>query len=264
MQRLGHTFIFFGLCLVANGFAAQSRGLAESGQAKNLALLVGAPHGLPGIDLDINNVNAIVTDSAYQFKVTKLWESQGTASKVGGGLTTLSSQVGEHGTFYFYFSGHGNVGNVWVQDRLMNIKEIRSALENGRLTNGPMDRLVMMFDSCNSGSLVDPLRQNLMPLVNEELSQQMADQIASVFSQREDANYWNQLFVFVSSRANETSNAGPLGSEFTVALRKGFDEVMANNGTIGEWVQKTKAYTNGHHPVERLVPYDLTNEKLAL
>lgn len=263
MERLGQSIIlgWMGLCFTAWGNV--DRGLVGTSTAKNLALIAGSSHGLPGIDKDLNTVSAILANPAFEFTTTKLWQSTATASQVGGYLKTLASNVDEHGTFYFYFSGHGNVGNIWVQDRLMSISEIRKAIETGRLATGPLDRLVFMVDSCNSGSLVDPLRRNLMPLVHEEMANEMADSIVEEFGQRDYANYWDKLFVFVSSQANETSLAGSSGSVFTVALKRAFDELLPKNGTLGEWVDKTKAYTKGHHPVSRLVPTDLNNEKIS-
>jgi hypothetical protein len=50
---------------------------------------------------------------------------------------------------------------------------------------------------------------------------------------------------------------------FTVALKQAWDSVMQKQGTIGEFIAATKAATVGSHPVERLVPASLANEKLG-
>jgi hypothetical protein len=152
-------------------------------------------------------------------------------------------------------------GGILAQDRVMQISEIKEAISRGREDMPPIARLVLMFDSCFSGSLLDGLR--MAPSFNIELaSQNFADEVVKAFTptERENSSYWKNLFVFASSQANETSDATSDGSTFTLALKKGFDETLTRNGTIGEWVEKTKEYTHRHHPVERLVPANLSSE----
>ena len=150
-----------------------------------------------------------------------------------------------------------------MQDRLLSAAEIKTAVQQARQSAGPLQRLVMMFDSCYSGALLDPLRRNLTPLMNIQFANEMADSVMNEFTQtRDGANYWNKIFVFASSRADETSAAGEAGSEFTVAMKKAFDETI-QSGTVGEFIKKAQQYTVDHHPVARLVPLDMNNEKMA-
>lgn len=145
----------------------------------------------------------------------------------------------------------------------MKISEIRQAVEKGREGLGPISRLVMIFDSCYSGSLVDPLRKLLSPIYEQNEAADFVENIMEEFKDvSRDSTYWNSLFVFASSRSNETSNAGSSGSEFTVALNRGFAETLNSDGTMADWVSKTKEYTQGHHPVERFSPADIANERL--
>lgn len=243
--------------------APMPRDLVTDPAGKNQLLVVGVPGGLTGIDKDLKMVEEIGANPAYNFISTKLWSSQGTVANVAQELTKLSTHALDTGTMFFYYSGHGSRGSISLKDRSMKISEIRQALEKGREGLGPVSRLVMMFDSCYSGSLVDPLRKLLNPLFEKEDSAQFAENVMEEFknSQR-DSDYWKSLFVFASSRASETSNAGSEGSEFTVALKKAFLETLKGQGTMAEWVIKTKEYTQGHHPVERFSPVDLANEKL--
>lgn len=246
------------------GLANSPRDLVTDAKAKNNLLLVGVSGGLPGIDKDLKMVEEIGQNPNYQFVPTKLWSSQGTVANTSQQLTQLATDSGENGTLFFYYSGHGSPGKISLRDRSMRISEIRKAVEVGREAIGPISRLVMMFDSCYSGSLVDPLRKVFNPLIEQSESESFADEVVREFSQNSDRrNYWKSIFVFASSRASETSNAGSNGSNFTVALKKAFNEVLSANGTMSEWVQKTKTYTKGHRPVERFAPVDVANEKLV-
>lgn len=249
--------IFFSFSAIAS-----DRSLSETPDANNLALVIGVSHGLPGIDIDVNNVEKMVKDPAYKFQSTRLMNSQGTVSNMLQKTKDLASKVDAHGTFFYYFSGHGNTGILSMQDKTVNIKQIRQAIEDGRKDKGPLERLVMMFDSCYSGSLLDLLRRSGIVTEFSVSSDSFADSILEEMTTQRGESYWKKLFVFASSRADETSNAGPNGSEFTVALAKAFKESMTANNTMKEFIKKTQAYTKGHHPVARLVPVDLENEKM--
>jgi len=254
-------------CALLGGyvFASSYDGFVKDPKGKNQALIVGVPNGLPGIDLDVAMVKKIAMNDAYKFNPTILQNAAGTVAMISKELTRLSSEAGADGTLFFYFSGHGNRGVISVKDRLMKIGEIRSAVEAGRANLGPLSRLVLMFDSCFSGTLLDPVR--LLPSLfhGEKLESEMfADQVLDEMEQtrREGFNYWNSLFVFAACRANETSLASSKGSIFTLAMTKAFDETMSKNLTMKEFISKTQSYTKGHYPVARLSPTDLENEKM--
>ena len=242
------------------------RGLSEDKNAKNVLFSVGVSHGLPGIDLDVNNAVKMATDSAFNFQANTMMDEKGTTANIASKMTEYASQVSANGTFFFYFSGHGSPGSIYAQDRLMDIKEIRQALEDARKSSTPLERLVLMFDSCFSGSLLDPIRSHLSFTMEDErdINTQMANQVTQEFTgdPQDGQPYWKSLFVFASSRADETSLAGQGGSVFTVALKKAFDEVMPSNGSLADWVSKTQTYTVGHHPVARFAPATMQDEKM--
>jgi hypothetical protein len=242
---------------------------ADSGE--NVALLVGVSHGLSGLDIDMKNLEDISNNAAFRFKVTKLTEEQGTVSNIADKLGNLSEAAGRAGTLLFYFTGHGNVGLIWPQDDTMKIGQIRRSIEQARAEVGPLARLVMIYDSCHSGSLLDPMRATFpfTKLANEKLqSAQFADAVVREFEpglSRDNgrSGYWSSLMVIASSREDETSLASAKGSIFTNAFVKAFNEVSANDGTNGDLIAKSQAYTKGHHPVARLVPAELADEKLV-
>lgn len=262
--RIGVFFpVLFGFTLAYEA-AAMERGFVEDPNAKNLALLVGVSHGLPGINLDLQYVNRMATHDAYRFQVKSIIDKEGTVANTARALSNLSNQIKEWGTMLFYFSGHGNSGSIYLQDRSMKIQEIRDAIEKARVGLGAIKRLVLMFDSCYSGSLLDPIR-NSLPLsrLNKLQSIEFVNAVVNEMMPAGREPYWDKLFVFASSRDNETSLASQEGSIFTIALAKAFQEAVAENNTIGEFVKKTQTYTKGHHPVARLVPASLENEKMV-
>lgn len=245
--------------------ANTSRSLVTNNSANNRALLIAAANGLSGLDYDIKNLQEIGNNEAYGFKDTTLWDDKASVPNTKAVLATLAHEVGEDGTLFFYFTGHGTKGGLYMGDQgFLHVSDIRESIEKGRQGMGPVDRLVIMYDSCYSGSMVDPVRRNLFSeeLFSLDMATQMADDVVREFNTRDAANYWKSVFVFASSRSDETSLASPVGSIFTLALKKAFDEAAKSNGTMGKLVELSKTYTEGHHPVERFVPESMRNEKL--
>lgn len=240
-------------------------GFVDDANAKNVALLVGVTYGLPGIDLDLKNVKEIASHPGYRFDTHELWEDEGVVENVAQNLTDLSASVTDGGTLFFYFSGHGSKEGVLMNDRLMKIGEIKAAIEKGRQGKAPLERLVMMFDSCYSGALVNGVRKIEHTRSEERASQEFADALVKELQASNRAEtYWKKLFVFASSRADETSSAGYDGSVFTVNLKKAFDESVADKAKVSQFVLKTQKYTaSSHHPVARLVPVTLGDELLV-
>jgi hypothetical protein len=254
------------LSLSIIGHATTSRnGFVESADARNVALLVGVTYGLPGIDLDLNNVREIATHPGYKFDVNELWEEEGSVSNVAKNLTDLSASVTDGGTLFFYFSGHGSKDGLLMDDRLMKIGEIRAAIEKGRAGKAPLERLVMMFDSCYSGALLNGVRKVSHQREDARASEEFANALVKELQIANGRDtYWKKLFVFASSRADETSAAGSNGSAFTVNMRKAFDEAVLAKAKVSEFVTKTQKYTASyHHPVARLVPVTLGDEALV-
>lgn len=247
-----------------NSFGAnQIRGLVKNTSADNRALLIAAANGLSGLDYDIDNLKEIGENKAYGFKDMTLWDGKASLANSKKELTALAREVGEKGTLLFYFTGHGMKGSLYMGDqKLMKAADIRGAIEAGRQGIGPVERLVLIYDSCYSGSLVDPIDGRARATLEKQRAQEMVNEIVAEFSTRDSRDYWKSLFVFASSGDNETSLASPKGSIFTLALKKAFDEIANKNGTLANLVELTKKYTEGHHPVERFVPATMANESL--
>jgi len=254
--------ILFGASLHAD-----DRGFSTDPLARNSALLVSAAHGLPGLNYDIDNVEKMATHSASGFSVDKLENGKGTVSQIAKELARITDSSDEGATYFFYFTGHGGKGTIYAEDRTMQISEIRSAIEKGRLPWGPMARLTFVVDSCHSGSLVDPLR-SLKPDAffnsSQVVSQEMVDSIVEALApKRGQAALYHSLFAFVSAQANETCLAGSKGSAFTVAMANAWAKAVDQKYTVEQFITETQKGTKGSHPVARLVPAQLAQEILV-
>jgi len=252
--------------LLTSSLFADSRGLSESAQARNSALLVSAANGLPGLDYDINNVEEMASHPASGFSVEKLEDGKGTVARISQELTLLTDSSDSQATHFFYFTGHGGRGTILAEDRSMKLEEIKKALLKGREQWGPMARLTFMLDSCYSGSLIDPLSTvKPMAFLNspQVVAQEMVDTLVEELSpQRNESPLYKSLFAFVSAQSNETCLAGSKGSAFTVALKNAWNKALTENYTIEKFITETQKATKGSHPAARLVPAQMAQEFL--
>lgn len=262
------------LCLTLSAFLltsslfADSRGLSVDPEAENSALLVSSAHGLPGLDYDMDNVEAMSVHEASHFAVKRLEHGQGTTSRIADELTLLVDSSDAHASHFFYFTGHGSRGSIYAEDRSMKVAEIKEALLKGREAWGPMARLTFMLDSCYSGSLIDPI-SSLKPqrffetpqIVGQELVDTLVEELAP---KRDEAPLFHSLMAVVSAQSNETCLAGSKGSAFTVAMKKAWDKAATEKLTVKEFILETQKGTKGSHPAARLIPAELADEVLVL
>lgn len=259
-MRFLSTYFLVVLILCSANLRSEERGLVHDKSSTHQALIVGAAHSLPGIDIDMETATKIATHSDYQFTPTRLFNAEATVKNIESHLTTLMAKADQNGTFLFYYSGHGSKLSLYVQDGLLTAKQMRAALEKGREGLGPVSRLILILDSCYSGSLLDPFR--LIPDFDKSANEAFVNHLTSELFNR--ADYWKSLFVFASSRANETSLASKKGGVFTNAMYQAFNESMDQNLLMKEFVERSQKYTWGHHPVARFVPSDMENERMRL
>lgn len=256
-------FCVFASAVVSH--ASTSRSLVTNSKANNRALLVAAANGLSGLDYDIKNLQDIGSNADYAFKDSVLLDDNASVAGTKAALAKLAEEVDADGTLFFYFTGHGTKGGLYMGDqKFLHVSDIREAIELGRQGKGPVSRLVIMYDSCFSGSMVDPVLRNMFSdeLLSLGTATAMADELVQGLQTRGAENYWSSLFVFASSLATETSLASAKGSIFTLALKQAFEETVKANGTMATLVELTKKYTKGHHPIERFVPATMKDENI--
>lgn len=269
MKRTFAVYVSCAVLFPVGGFAAQRTGFAADANSANKALIVSVGHGLPGLEDDVAYMEEIATNPSYAFEVEKLAEEEGTKENILAKLESVSHAAGENGSFFFYYTGHGSPGELYVQDGGLEIDAIRGAMEAGRKDVGPLKRLTFISDSCYAGSLNDHLRNMVGIGVRSIFAKAQAALVTTqtivrkFASKAQRENYWKTLFVIASSKEDETSMAGPNGSMFTVALHQAFTETVEANGTVGEMFDKSVEYTTRHTPVARFVPESLRDEKLV-
>jgi uncharacterized caspase-like protein len=262
-MRIALALFSVSITLVTSQTFAHSRtGFVQEVDRNNSALLVSVGHGLPGLDIDIQIAETIANHASYKFGVAKLDEEESTRRNVEEALERMSADAGDRGTAFFYYTGHGSPNSLYLYDGSFPSDKIRGAIARGREGRGPLARLVMVIDACFSGSLLDPMRLVRLSLLEEQAAVvSLVDRLAESFSRGE--KYWNSLMIIASSRADQTSQASPVGSIFTLAMKKAFDEVAEARGTVGMFFAKAREYTVRHEPVARFVPESLRDEKLV-
>lgn len=250
----------------------QLRDLAYDSNAKNIALLFGAANGLPGIQDDLNHMKKVLEDpqGGNSFEVVLIEDaSQGQILKA---TQDAAIAVGDNGTIFWYFSGHGaSDGELMTTQGMLPFSLVSETIRNARST--PVKRMFAMFDSCFSGQMVDGsatvasaggngITDEYMKGVAENY---VGSAAASFYDNASIAKLapsaYEQMIVMSASQSYETSLAGSSGSEFTNAISTVFSEFKSGraNATIGEFLDAVKKQTanssGGHHtPAFRVMP----------
>lgn len=257
MMRVFFTLALMGLCVVS--FADANRKLVSDKKAKNYALLVSASYGLPGLDKDISIIKSILDHETFNIHYEHIQEDGATKEAVVEKIKETVKEVDASGSFTFYFTGHGTRGSILLaDDELLSATEIREAIAESR-QGKPMERINLLFDSCYSGSLLDPLKERGLSFGT---SQNFADSVFSVMRQGR-GSYYNKLFVFASSSEDEVSYAGEEGSRFTVSLKNAFQDSIKNKYEMEQWVARTRMLTEDQRPEARFMPDSLRFEKVV-
>ncbi|NDE14424.1 caspase family protein [bacterium] len=247
-------------------------GLAHSAAGRNVAVLMGAPNGLPGVPTDIVELDRVFKSTQLDLGFDEVVKDD--TANTEEIFEASASAASNADTLFWYFSGHGNTGILLAEDRSFTFSEVASAITAAR-NNRPLERLVVMIDSCYSGSFVDgrtpiiPSGQAGAPDDGETVRSKcipMAGAMASVDDAlaefaRFQGTLYNQAFVLASSTKNETSAdlGRSRGGAFTWSLRGVINEAGANDrgATIREIAERTRMDTEdvgGHTPVWRAFP----------
>lgn len=288
MISMSHTKGFFSAVVVftllatvgcAPKFRAsgQLRDLAYDSSAKNIALLFGAPNGLPGIDRDLASVKSVLEDprAGNSFEVRVINEA--TKEKILEATRDAAIKVGQNGTLFWYFSGHGaESGTLMTIGGMLNFSEVTDVIKSSRET--PVKRMFAFFDSCFSGQMVDGSAtvksgqgasfglqgddSTFLKQVAESYAQTAADSFHDNSAVAVMApNAYEQLIVMSAAQNNQTSLATSGGSIFTNAVANVFRNFKSSkpNATIGDFLNgvtdETKESSGGHHtPAYRVLP----------
>lgn len=239
-------------------------GLAGPASPNNYAVLVGAPNGLQGVATDIKEMKKVFENEKYDFRFTPAVNGNAKASEIVE-LTAKSAQNSD--SLLFYFSGHGNDGVLLADDRTFTFREVADAIKISRKQK-PLKRLVVLLDSCLSGSFVDgesPVvdsygKKVRMKKINANIwYNQMFDQITT---QAVDGTLYEEVFIFASSKKDE--NSSDLGKErggaFTYSFRSEIEKLASTQydtakvKNLPPGVIRQTENLGGHTPVYRAYP----------
>lgn len=168
--------------------------------------------GCWGCELDVDNIAEILSPLDYQIATLKT--KQATRSSILEGLKSAASTLKSGDTFVFYFSGHGGQQPDANGDETDGRDETLVAYD-GEVIDDELNaiwtkfktgvRLVMLSDSCNSGTNYRNLRTIERPTPFK---------ISPTTSSRMKA----QMIHFGGCRDGSTSNGYQSGGAFTIAL----------------------------------------------
>lgn len=246
------------------------RDLAFDSSAKNIALLFGAPNGLPGIGDDLNQMKKVLEDSSAGNAFEVIVINEATKEKILEATRDAAVRVGQNGTLFWYFSGHGaQDGTLMTIGGMLPFSQVTDAIKASRDT--PVKRMFAFFDSCFSGQMVDggavvkgeTLAGSAML---KEAAESYAQSAADTFHDSGPIavmapNAYEQLIVMSASQRSETSLATSAGSMFTNSVANVFRDFKKSKpgATIGDFLTAVSADTRqssgGHHtPAYRVMP----------
>ncbi len=254
----------------SNHIGTSLKGLAHSDGGKNVAVLMGSPNGLPGVPTDILELDLLFRNTQVDLGFDEVvQDNEATTDSIFSATADASTDAD---TLFWYFSGHGNTGIMLAEDRSFTFTEVANAVKAAR-NNRPLERLVVMIDSCYSGSFVDgnsPIIPSKIPANNAEAVRSKCIPMAGALSSSEDAmaeigkfqgTLFKQAFVMASSTKNETSAdlGRSRGGAFTWSLRGVINDASTSTreATIKEIAQRTRQDTEevgGHTPVWSAFP----------
>ena len=275
----------FALSLICTGllFGCGSRdqvnnlnGLANGSTGKNAAVIFGAPHGLEGVPTDVREFSKLLKEPQYNFQFPVV-ASNGDATVAA--ILALTAETAKNAdTLIWYFSGHGNTGIMLASDTTFTFHQVADALKTARL-NKPLKRLIVLIDSCYSGSFINgssPIVEDSVPQRHykcarpSEPTDAPGSDIFDVLDSMKDRGIFEQAFVMSSSTKDESSVdlGAEKGGAFTWALRQVMADLRQNRdgATLDEFARATTARTQregDHTPVYKAFPSSLMlNEKM--
>lgn len=191
--------------------------------------------GCWGCELDVDNVGRILEPPGFATTVVKT--SEATAQRVLEGLEAAAASLEDGDLFVFYYSGHGGQQPDFDGDEsdghdetlvLYDRQLVDDELNERWLTFRPGVRIVMLSDSCNSGTNYRELRDIGTPTPIEPVTEDIQDEMAA------------QMIHMGGCRDSSTSSGYLGGGAFTMALCNAWGN-GAFQGTYHELYEQTVA-----------------------
>lgn len=132
--------------------AGSLQDLVYDKNASNVAVLFGVPDNLPGVRVDMRELEALFQQPEYGLKVYSYLDKN--PAEIAQLTGQHSKEVDANGTLLFYFSGHGaEDGLLMAYGGMLDFNDVASAIKQNR--TAPLKRLLTVVDSCFSGNLVN-------------------------------------------------------------------------------------------------------------
>lgn len=249
------TFMFLVSC-GSNNSTSTLNGLGYEGGGKNVALLFGSPNGLAGVPTDIRELNTLFSQEDFHFRTVPV--NDATTSDI---FETAKTEGKDADSLIFYFSGHGNRGVMLAEDRTFTFREVATALKSER-GGRPFDRLLVIIDSCLSGSFVDGNGDMIITEPGSETgSHPLFTEEALFAPMAADPTLYKQAFIFSASKQNENSQdlGSAKGGSFTYTFRTVMGRMKTQNPMVNfrDFAQEVSQITDdeyGHTPMWRGFP----------
>ncbi|MCX6124690.1 MAG: caspase family protein, partial [Proteobacteria bacterium] len=254
---------------------SQAKDLAADRNARNVALIIGAPNDLGGVNKDVAEVSNMFRSPELGFQVVV--KNRATSRDFIEQTEAAARSLDENSTLFWYYSGHGlQDGGLFAQDQqVVHFKQILAAIK--RVRSKPFKRLIVVMDSCFSGQNVDG-RGAIIP-ASVPASMQSARLTSAVGAVHNDLNSaaaasddrpFEEALVIAAARRHKASlDAGAqYGGVFTASWRSVLTrQFQDRTKTIRNMVEATIAATvqnsqGQHTPVFRASPESLLNEPL--
>lgn len=258
--------------------SSKIEGLSANSNARNVALIIGAPRNLSYVDKNLAMMKSMLEspDMAYNFEIKQLWMP--TPEDVYQATQQLAPLVGEGGTFLWYFSGHGGPsGSLAAEVGSINFDRVSEIIKASR--SKPLPRFVVIAQACYSGQLVNGdmavgrndslgLAGSGMSYSEDDYAQTVVNGAVGGLAPRGASRLADQLLVMSSSEKDRLSMGGGQGSAFTRAFYDTFMALRSNpSATLGDLARQSSDLTyrysgNKHHGQFRAVPEQILMEPL--
>lgn len=194
--------------------------------------------GCWGCELDVDNIERIL--EPHEFSITSIRTPNATADKIVESLRGAAESLSDGDVFTFYFSGHGGQQPDFGGDELDGHDEtlvlydrelVDDELNVIWVSFRPGVRVVMLSDSCNSGTNYRMRRDLLAPTPIEPITEGIQSDMKA------------QMIHMGGCRDSSTSAGYLGGGAFTMALCNAW----AGGGFEGTYKDLFKATAKGVH-----------------
>jgi hypothetical protein len=250
--------------------------------AKNIALIVGAPNGLEGVPRDIVNVTKMFKENDLGYEIAAI--NNASKNQILSKAQEISPQLSPDSTVFFYFSGHGaETGELATQGYAsMTLREVANSL-GSKLSGGKFKRFIAVIDACYSGQ--NAIGSGAMFLADNRASFSLDGFLTGLTTKPSSGLFgglggisgqssgsfggslpFEQGLVLAAARPNEESLDGgdSVGGVFTSSWMQAIQS--GKSSTIQQILDNTKQITvmnsgGSHTPVWKAMPDSMLQER---